>query len=431
MSLPAWADQGERVEPRPLARAPIRGSRPPAPVVVSFLVILVIVLGFLRTSPGGEALFGLAGSGGAELVVLGPLSVPVNPALYGFFLLTAVMGLAYAGGRLESGGLVLGVAFLSLVGAFLVWATAGQSLNLMGMLQATLVRAVPILLAALSGVMCERSGVVNIAIEGMMLGAAFTGVVAASATGNLLVGLVAAVATGALLALVHAVLSIGYRVDQIVSGTVINIFATGVTSYLSARFLQHMAWLNASGTFPDVVVPGLSRLPLIGPLLFRGNFFFYLAIALVAGLHVLLFRTRFGLRVRAVGEHPRAADTLGVNVWRIRYVSVILGGMIAGLGGAYFTLGSVGRFDELMTAGRGFIGLAAMIFGKWTPAGAFGASLLFGFADSLQTKLQILGTPIPPEFLLMAPYVATIIVVSGIVGRATPPAADGQPYEKG
>ncbi|MBE3576516.1 MAG: ABC transporter permease [Limnochordales bacterium] len=414
-----WAETG------PIAGRPAR-----TPVVVAFLVMLVIVLGFLRTSPGGEAVFTFTPGGVSQAAPLRPLSVPVDPTLYLFLLLTVGAGMGYAAGRIRSANLVIGLSFLSLVVTFLVWATAGQSLNLLGMLQATLVRAVPITLAALSGVICERSGVVNIAIEGMMLGAAFTSVVAASVSGSLLVGLVLAIATGALLAAVHAGLAIRYRVDQIVSGTVINIFATGVTSYLSARFLQEIEWLNNSGTFPNLSIPLLGRIPLLGPLLFEGNLFFYIAVALVVGLHILLFRTRFGLRIRAVGEHPRAADTLGINVAKVRYISVILGGMIAGLGGAYFTLGSVGRFDELMTAGRGFIGLAAMIFGKWTPVGAFSASLLFGFADSLQTKLQILGIPIPSEFLLMAPYLATMVVVSGIVGRAVPPAADGQPYEK-
>lgn len=410
--------------------APVAGRPARTPVVVAFLVMLVIVLGLLRTSPGGEASFGFTPGGLSRAAPLGPLNVPVNPTLYLFLLVTVAAGMGYAVGRLRSANLVIGLSFFSLVATFLVWATAGQSLNLLGMLQATLVRAVPITLAALSGVICERSGVVNIAIEGMMLGAAFTAVVAASVSGSLIVGLLAAILTGALLAAIHAGLSIRYRVDQIVSGTVINIFATGVTSYLSARFLQHIAWLNNSGTFPNLSIPLLGQIPLLGPLLFEGNLFFYIAIALVVGLHILLFRTRFGLRIRAVGEHPRAADTLGINVWKVRYISVVLGGMIAGIGGAYFTLGSVGRFDELMTAGRGFIGLAAMIFGKWTPAGAFAASLLFGFADSLQTKLQILGIPIPSEFLLMAPYIVTMVVLSGIVGRAIPPAADGQPYEK-
>jgi simple sugar transport system permease protein len=163
---------------------------------------------------------------------------------------------------------------------------------------------------------------------------------------------------------------------------------------------------------------------------FENNIIIYLMLILIVVMHILLFYTPWGLRTRAVGEHPKAADTLGINVYLVRYVNVILGGMIAGLGGAYFTIGSVGRFDEIMTAGKGFIGLAAMIFGKWSPFGAFTSSLIFGFADSLQVRLQILSVPIPSEFLLMAPYIVTMIVLTGVVGRAVPPAADGQPYEK-
>ncbi len=322
--------------------------------------------------------------------------------------------------------------FLGFVFAFLVWAARGKSLNLVGMLQATLQRSVPIALGGLSGVLCERAAVINIAIEGMMLTAAFAAVVVASATGSLWLGLIAAILIGALMALWHAWLSIRFRVDQIVSGTVINIFAAGVTSYLTARFLvqpefQH---LNNSGIFKPIPIPLLSNIPIVGPVLFEGNIIIYLMFLVIALIHIGLFYTRWGLRTIAVGEHPRAADTLGIDVYRTRYVAVVLGGMVAGLGGAYFTIGTVGRFDELLTAGKGFIGLAAMIFGKWNPIDTFGASLIFGFADSLQTKLQILRVPIPSEFLLMAPYVATMIVLAGIVGRAIPPAADGQPYVK-
>ncbi|MFM8423801.1 MAG: ABC transporter permease, partial [Chloroflexota bacterium] len=173
-----------------------------------------------------------------------------------------------------------------------------------------------------------------------------------------------------------------------------------------------------------------AKIPVLGPVLFENNLVIYLAIILVFVMHVVLYYTPWGLRTRAVGEHPKAADTLGINVYLTRYVNVIAGGMIAGLGGAYFTLGSVGRFDEAMTAGKGFIGLAAMIFGNWNPIGAYTSSLIFGFADSLQVKLQILRIPIPSEFLLMAPYIVTMIILTGVVGRAIPPAADGQPYEK-
>jgi simple sugar transport system permease protein len=224
---------------------------------------------------------------------------------------------------------------------------------------------------------------------------------------------------------------IRFKVDQIVSGVAINIIGAGVTSFVSSRFLERNTdLLNSSGVLPVIPIPGLAQIPFFGPILFANNLIVYLAILLVVVLHVLLFFTPWGLRTRAVGEHPKAADTLGVNVHLTRFVDVVLGGMIAGLGGAYFTIGSVGRFDEIMTAGKGFIGLAATIFGKWNPIGAYAASLIFGFADSLQVKLQILRVPIPSEFLLMAPYIVTIVVLTGVVGRAVAPAADGQPYEK-
>jgi simple sugar transport system permease protein len=325
---------------------------------------------------------------------------------------------------------VLGLVILIFVFCFLTWATAGKSINLAGLLKNTLLRAVPLTLGALSGILSERAGVVNIAIEGMMLAAAMTGCIVASAFHSLWLGLIVSILTGAALALFHAVLSIRYKVDQVISGVVINIFSVGITSFISAKFLQEFLDLNNSGTFPVWPVPGLARLPFIGGILFETTFFTYAMYALLVIVHLALFFTRWGLRTRAVGEHPRAADTLGINVFRTRYLAVLLSGLMAGLAGAYFTLGSVGRFDERMTAGRGFISLAAVIFGNWNPFGAFGASLIFGFADTLQGNLAILRVPIPSQFLLMAPYIATMIALAGLVGRATPPAADGQPYEK-
>jgi ABC-type uncharacterized transport system permease subunit len=342
-------------------------------------------------------------------------------------------------------------------------------MNLLGMMSASLLRAAPIAFGALSGILCERAGVINIAIEGMMLSGAMVAVVASSIFRNydavdpitqqpifpewwasfagtidayslndaiawhLIFGLLAAMLISGLLAAFHAWLSVTFKVDQIVSGTVINIFALGMTSFLSQRFLQPIQSLNSGGTFKRLPVPGLSNIPIIGPLFFENSFIIYLLFILVIAIHIMLFYTRWGLRTIAVGEHPKAADTLGVNVFRMRYINVIMGGMVAGIGGAYFTIGSVGRFDEAMTAGKGFIGLAAMIFGKWTPFGAFGASLIFGFADALQVKLQGLGidqVPVPSEFLLMTPYIVTMIVLAGAIGRAIPPAADGQPYDK-
>jgi simple sugar transport system permease protein len=203
-----------------------------------------------------------------------------------------------------------------------------------------------------------------------------------------------------------------------------------MTSFISAKFLQKYQDLNNPGTFPHWPIPGLAKIPLIGPLLFNHNLFVYAMFLFMIALHIGLFYTRWGLRLRSVGEHPKAADTLGINVYRTRYMAVLLSGMMAGFAGAYFTIGSVGRFDEVMTAGRGFIALAAMIFGNWTPFGSFGAGLLFGFADSLASKLAILGVNIPSEFLLMAPYIATMAVLAGVVGRGQMPAADGVPYEK-
>lgn len=323
-------------------------------------------------------------------------------------------------------GLVAGMAIFGL----LTYAAAGKSLNLAGLLNTTLSKSVPLALGAMSGILCERAGVVNIAIEGMMLMGAMVGALVGSVTGNLWIGLLAAVFSGAVLGLVHAVLSIKYKTNQIISGTAINIFATGMTSYISARFMQANQSLNNPGTFKPVPIPVLSEIPFLGPILFNNNIFVYAMFIFLGLLHYGLFYTRWGLRHRSVGEHPRAADTLGINVFRTRYIAVLLGGLMAGFAGGYFTLGSVGRFDEVMTAGRGFISLAAMLFGNWMPFGAFGAALLFGFADSLASRLAILGVKIPSQFLLMTPYIATMVVLAGVVGRSQMPAADGVPYEK-
>jgi simple sugar transport system permease protein len=249
-------------------------------------------------------------------------------------------------------------------------------------------------------------------------------------TRNLYLGLLTGMLTGMFVAALHAVLVIQFKVDQIISGVAVNIVGTGASSFISNRYLQTSNTLNNSDIFPNIAIPGLVKIPILGPVLFENNIMVYLMLILVAVIFVVLFYTRWGLRTRAVGEHPKAADTLGINVYMTRYVNVILGGMVAGMGGAYFTIGSVGRFDKLMTAGKGFIGLAAMIFGNWNPIGALGSSLIFGFADSLQVKMQILDIPIPTEFLQMAPYIVTIIVLAGLVGRVHTPAADGSPYDK-
>jgi simple sugar transport system permease protein len=309
----------------------------------------------------------------------------------------------------------------------------------------TLAVATPLTLGALSGIYCERAGVVNIAIEGLMLGAAFFGFMATMyarkaglpSEASLLVGLGAALLTGLLLSLLHAVLSITFRVDQVISGTVINILAIGLTGYLHQQMVFSGTSAASAGVLPTLRIPLLADIPVLGKV-FQQQPIAITAIVLVLVTHLVLYRTIWGLRTRAVGEHPRAADTVGINVARTRYVNVLIGGLIAGLGGAYFTIESVPNFQPLMTNGRGFIALAAVIFGNWTPLGAWAAALLFGAAQALQINLQFYADAIPSglDFLRksqivgMVPYILTMIAISGIMGRSTPPAADGQPYEK-
>lgn len=397
--------------------------------IVFLLMAAAIWVFFARTTePGMVTTFNT--SPGGSNVQTPDLVFNTLPVLNTLAIISAALG-AYQVVRGFKGktNLVLAILAGFFVICFLAWGAADKSLNLAGLLKVAVIRSVPLTLGALSGILCERSGIINIGIEGMLLAAAFTSTVTASLT-NVWVGLLAAILTGAFFGWFLAVFSIRYKVNQIVSGTVINIFATGMTSFLSAKFLQKYAYLNSPGQFPAWEIPGLSKIPFVGPILFNHNLFVYAMFILLIVLTVALFHTKWGLRLRASGEHPKAADTLGINVNRTRYMATILGGMVAGFGGAYFTLGSVGRFDEVMTAGRGFIGLAAMIFGNWMPAGALGAGLLFGLSDSLAGKLTILRIPIPPKFLEMAPYLVTMIVLAGVVGRTTPPASEGVPYEK-
>ncbi|MEZ0395292.1 MAG: ABC transporter permease [Anaerolineales bacterium] len=415
--------------------APISPSFVKSRLIPGLLLFLAGVLIYLLFGSGvdwpQQATFGLNPTGRTQALVIPDLILPVKASVVVLSLVAIFLGAWQMARGIRSGGLAVGLVAFSFVAAFLLWATKDNSFSLVGMLSSSLVRATPIALAALCGVISERAAVVNIGIEGILLISAQTAVIVGTRSGNLYVALVAAILMGGLVGAFHALMAVKFKVDQIVSGVAINIFAVGATSFISSRFLEKdINGLNNSGTFPTISIPLLSKIPILGPVLFENNIIVFLMMILVAILHVLLFYTPWGLRTRAVGEHPKAADTLGVNVFLTRYVNVILGGMIAGLGGAYFTIGSVGRFDEVMTAGKGFIGLAAMIFGKWTPIGAFAASLLFGFADSLQVKLQILGIPIPSEFLLMAPYIVTMIVLAGVVGSAMAPAADGVPYEK-
>jgi simple sugar transport system permease protein len=315
--------------------------------------------------------------------------------------------------------------------SFLTWASRGATLNFVSMLGATLIGATPLVYGSLSGILCERSGVINIAIEGQFLAGAFLGAMIGSWTGDLWLSVLSGAAAGGIFGWLLAFLALRYGADQIIIGVVIDAFALGLTNYLLYEVMTpYQATLNNGITFSNWEIPLLSKIPIFGPVLFDQNFFVYLAAVLLVAVNVGLFRTRWGLRVRAVGEHPRAAETVGLHVIRTRYSNVIIGGALAGIGGASFTVGSIGEFSSDMSAGLGFVALAAMIFGRWRPYGALGAALLFGFAESLQGVLGVLNVGIPAPFLSMAPYVITIAVVCGLVGRVRPPAADGKPYTR-
>jgi len=359
------------------------------------------------------------------------LIIPSDVTLWIISMVVGVIGLWLLVKGSTRLNLLIALVAVAIISAFLVWAATGKSLNLTGMLVSSLIRATPIALAALSGIYSERSGVVNIAIEGMMLVGAFASVVVASVTNNMWFGVLGGVLAGMAFGGLHAVLCVKYMVNQIVSGAGIIILALGLTSYLQRAVLNVFSELNQPGpAISAVPIPLLWRIPVAGPLFFNLSPLIYILFALLIITHILFNSTRWGLRVRSVGEHPKAADTLGINVFKIRYISVLISGAIAGLAGTYMSIGAAGRFNEGMTAGKGFLGLAAMIFGNWNPGGAFIGALIFGFFDSWQEKLSILQVGIPVDLLGMAPYIATMVVLAGFVGRSRMPAADGQPYKK-
>jgi ABC-type uncharacterized transport system permease subunit len=324
------------------------------------------------------------------------------------------------------------VIFLFVV-ALLCWADAGltTAFNVVNLLQGSLNDSIPIMLGALTGVVCSRSGVINIGIEGQLLLGAFTAAIVASVTGSLWLGLVCGALAGSLVAVLLAVFAIGYRVDQIILGVVLNTLILGFTGYLYDDLMVPYAnTLNSPATFSVVKIPLLGDIPIVGPVFFDATVFLYLTYIALAGIQVGLFSTRWGLRTRAIGEHPVAADTVGINVIAMRYRNVIAAGLIAGIGGAYFTIGSVGAFGKDMTSGEGYIALAAMIFGRYTPFGAISVALLFGFTTQLQSIMSTLNTPIQSNLLLMTPYIVTIIVLAGLVGKVRGPRAEGIPYIK-
>jgi ABC-type uncharacterized transport system permease subunit len=323
------------------------------------------------------------------------------------------------------GGIVLGLAAargsMSQHEAVFVWSS---------LVAATLRWATPLIFAAIGGLFSERSGVVNIALEGMMLAGAFFGILGAVEFGHWAAGLLTAVLAGGALALLHAFFSIHLRADQIVSGTAINFLALGVTGYF---FIDIYGSEGTPGEgiprIPDVNLPGVRDIPFVGDVIGQMNLMIWLSFALLIVTYVVVFKTPIGLRLRAVGEHPRAADTVGINVYATRYAAVIVSGMLAAAGGAYLSIGFLGSFNENMTAGRGFIALAALIFGNWRPFGAFGAALLFGFSSALAQRLPEYS-PSGAVLFQALPYALTLIAVAGVIGRSIPPAAVGRPYVK-
>ena len=324
------------------------------------------------------------------------------------------------------------VAFaVALVFEILVGLFAGKTMTFTSLLQGSLALAVPLIFGSLAGVLSERVGVVNIAIEGQLLAGAFVSAFVASLSDNLFAGLIGAIIAGALVSWVLAVFSIKYVVDQIIVGVVLNVLVVGLTNFLFSTLMGgNVALFNSPPRFDKVLIPLLGQIPILGPVLFNQTPIVYLMYVAVALVWFFLFKTRWGLRVRAVGEYPKAADTVGIKVYRTRYVSVLIGGALAGFGGAFFTLGQVGAFGKEMTNGAGYIALAALIFGRWNPIYAAFAALLFGFSENLQFGLAIIGSSVPSEFLLMLPYLMTVIAVAGLVGKVTGPAASGKPYIK-
>lgn len=367
-----------------------------------------------------------ADASGAALSINGQ----VGTILFG--LITVALGVIMLIGKARKWQtFLLSFGIAAFVLSFLCWQVAGKFLPLVDTLDGSVEYALPLILGALAGVLGERSGVVNVAIEGQFLMGAFGAALVGTLATSVWAGLVSAMIGGLIIAAMLAVLAIRFLVDQVVVGIVLNLFALGVTGFLYERLMQPNALkYNEPPQLPEWRIPGLDKIPVIGPVLFDTNMLVWLALILVFVIHFALKYTRWGLRTRAVGEHPTAADTVGVRVRGLRYMNVLLGGLVAGAGGAYFTLVSTGAFNKNMTAGAGFIALAALIFGRWTPFGALGAALFFGFCQKLAYYLGVAGSPVPNQFLNMLPYLATIVAVAGLVGRVRAPAADGVPYVK-
>jgi general nucleoside transport system permease protein len=413
--------------------APVSLTRRVVAPATLILLGVASVLGFGMYAKHGDASFAFSQT--FAKVTVPNLALPARTTCYVLGSLSIAIGVARGlvpMGKLGRRLSIAAVLFFFVI-SLLCWAQAGQSVpfNVVNLLQGTLAASIPLVLGALAGCLCERSGVINIAIEGQLLFGAFAAAIMASAFGVLWVGLIAGSLAGGLLGAILALFAIRYVVDQVVLGVVLNVFAAGLTGFLFDRVLStHQNTLNSPSTYLPFKIPLLGDIPIIGPVFFDSTLFLYLTYILLAVVQVSLFYTRWGLRVRAVGEHPTAADTVGIRVLGTRYSNVMIGGLLAGIGGAYLSIGSAGNFSPNMSSGMGYIALAALIFGRWTPFGATLAALLFGFTTELAGVLSTINVPINPYLLSMTPYVATIIAVAGLVGRVRAPAADGRPYVK-
>lgn len=411
-----------------LERAVVKHWKAPISYAVLTIVALVLTVVLGRE---GSATLRLASGG--DFLQLPDAVLPARATgIVVVVLLAALTALSFwAAATARRFGAWLPVVFgLLFVVGFLVWAGAGAMIPIPGLLFATIGLSVPLIFGAMGGVISERAGVVNIAIEAQLLLGAFTGAVVASTTGVTMLGVLAAMAAGALVSVVLATFAIRYLVEQVIVGVVLNVLVMGLTNFLYSSVLSSNPALNSPDRLPRLRIPGLADIPVIGPALFNQTIIVYAMYVIVPLIAWGLFRTTWGLRLRALGEHPLAADTVGIKVNPLRFWNVTLAGAIAGLGGAYFTLDSNGSFTREMTAGLGYIALAAVIFGQWHPIKAAGAALLFGFASALQQTLGAIGSPVPSEFMLMLPYVITILAVAGFIGRSRAPAANGKPYVK-
>jgi ABC-type uncharacterized transport system permease subunit len=418
VSTPAWTVL------RPAGAA---GVKPAAVLLTALGLVILVGLGF---SGNAELDTGFQLSALTSSIQLGEITVPVRAAVLACGAVVAAVGVygvyALRGRRYPAAAVA--VATTAATVAFLCWAAGGSTINVSSLAAATVTGALPLLLGALAGLLSERSGVINVAIEGQFLLGAFVASIAASLAG-VWVGLTAGSLAGGLIGGVLALLAIRYLADQVIVGIVLNLLVLGLTGFLFSRVvIPNNESLARPEIFETLRVPGLAELPVVGPALFNQNAILYIAVALLIAVHLTLRHTRWGLRTLAVGESPEAAESAGVSVFKIRYWNVMVGGLIAGIGGVYLTIGSVGAFGPNISSGKGFIALAVLIFGRWNPGGALVAALLFGFADAVQSTLSIIGSPIPTQLLQMFPYLVTILAVAGLVGRVRPPAADGKPF---